>query len=87
MPSDGIVTPPEQIPTMHWYAVTQAFVASGLAARVGDYVVLCPGCRLLPVALMRAVGGAWRVIATAPSLDVAALLPCLNERPLPALRR
>jgi hypothetical protein len=72
---------------MLWYSVTDAFVAAGLAGRPGDYVVLCPGCRVLPVALLRVVQGAWRVIGDAAALDVDALASCLSARPLPRLRR
>jgi hypothetical protein len=71
---------------VQWYEVTAPIVASGFAGQPGDLVAVCEACRMLPVVVLRKVGGAWDVIARPASVNVTSLGACLSPRQPPRLR-
>ena len=70
---------------VRFFEVTAPIVA-GWCARPGDLVAVCTTCTLLPVVVLRKIGGRWDVIAKPAAINVAALGASLAPRSMPRLR-
>lgn len=66
------------------FDVVGAALLHPIPARVGDRIVVCPGCEVLPLATMRKVRGEWQVVYDGPPNYGALLGPLVDGliRPL-----
>lgn len=60
------------------FDVVGAALLHPIPARIGDSIIVCPGCDVAPLATVRRINGEWRVVHVGPPNYGALLGPLVD---------